>query len=58
MWERTLGRESRRRVNGVTGSMGSDSIDIIDKDTAMRQEYDFSNAKKNPYASHLKKQPA
>jgi uncharacterized protein (DUF4415 family) len=22
----------------------------------MRQEYDFSNAKKNPYASQLKKQ--
>jgi predicted DNA binding CopG/RHH family protein len=36
--------------------MGSDSIDIIDKGTAMRQEYDFSNAKKNPYASLLKKQ--
>jgi hypothetical protein len=24
-----------------------------DKGTAMRQEYDFSNAKKNPYASQL-----
>jgi len=22
----------------------------------MRKQYDFSNAKKNPYASHLKKQ--
>jgi uncharacterized protein (DUF4415 family) len=28
----------------------------IDKGATMRQEYDFSNATKNPYASKLKKQ--
>ena len=29
---------------------------LIDKGVTMRQEYDFSNAKKNPYASKLTKQ--
>ena len=29
---------------------------LIDEGATMRQEYDFSNAKKNPYSSQLKKQ--
>ena len=32
------------------------NLSNIDKRSSMRKEYDFSNARKNPYATQLKKQ--
>jgi len=46
MWSESFLREKHRRMN----------LSNIDKRSTMRKEYDFSEARKNPYASQLKKQ--
>ena len=46
MWSESFLHEKHRRMN----------LSNIDKRSTMRKEYDFSQARKNPYASQLKKQ--
>ena len=46
MWSESFLREKPQHMN----------LSNIDKRRTMRKEYDFSKARKNPYAAQLKKQ--